>query len=158
MQTDSDRDRTVEHLLRQSMKARAGSAPRGPCLEAETLAAWADEALAGEELAAAEAHASDCTRCQAMLAAIARTTASAGAHDVREDGARAFQASGPAQGWRRSGWRLGWLVPLTPAAAALVFWIAVPRDDDHRSVEQAPAQARVNNPSSQEAPAPRQNQ
>jgi hypothetical protein len=154
LQTDSDRDRTVEHLLRQSLKARAESVSRGPCLEAETLAAWADQAIAGEELAAAEAHASDCSRCQALLAAIARTTASAGVHDAREDGARAFQASGPAQPWWRSGRRLGWLVPVTAAAAALVFWIAVPRDD-HRSVEQA---ARVNTPSAQEAPAPRQNQ
>jgi len=151
LQSDSDRDRTVERLLRQSLKARAGSVAHGPCLDAETIAAWADEALAGEELVAAEAHASDCSRCQAMLAAIARTTASAAVHNAREDGAPAFQASGPAKTRWRSGWRIGWLVPLTAAAAALVLWIVVPRDEARRSVEQAPARARADAPSSPKA-------
>ena len=49
-------------------------AATGPeCLDADTLAAWADNALGAAELAAAEAHAADCARCQAMLAAMARS-------------------------------------------------------------------------------------
>ncbi len=157
MQSESDRDRTVERLLRQSLKARAALASRGPCLEAETLAAWADGALAGDELAAAEVHASDCSRCQAMLAAIARDEGAPDsppplALDPASFGGR--RASGPAPAWWRSGSWLGWLVPLTAAAAALALWIAVPRESDQRSIEQAQARATV--PSSPKAPEPQQ--
>ena len=72
MHSEPDRDRTVERLLRRSLKPHADSVAPGPCLEADALAAWADGALAADELAAAEAHVSDCARCQAMLAAMIR--------------------------------------------------------------------------------------
>ena len=94
-----DRDATIDRLL-------AGRATRSPddaidttdaCLDADTLAAWADDALDAGALAAAEAHAADCARCQAMLAAMARTTPLAPA-----------QAVAP---WWKPAFR--WLVPLT---------------------------------------------
>ena len=78
------------------------------CLDADTLAAWADEALDARVRAKVEAHAAGCERCQALLAAMVRT-----------------QPPHDATSW----WRLpalGWLVPLTVAATALVIWIAVP--------------------------------
>src|SRR5437899_4426659 len=79
------------------------------CLDAETLAAWADDGLDARERAAAEAHAADCSRCQALLAAMIRTTEPAAA--------------------RKPWWCLPaarWLVPLTAAATALVVWAIVP--------------------------------
>jgi hypothetical protein len=136
--SEHDRDRTVERLLRQSLKPRADSAPPGPCLEADALAAWADGALAADELAAAEAHVSDCSRCQALLAALIR---SAPGEPVAEP-------------WWRRRWALGVLVPVAAAAAALVLWTVVPRNDQRGSIDHPPAQANVNPPSSPAAQEP----
>jgi len=105
--------------------------PPGPCLEADALAAWADGALAADELAAAEAHVSDCSRCQALLAAIIRSA----------------PAEAVAEPWWRRRWAFGVLVPMTAAAAALVLWTVVPRDDQRGSIEPAPAQVKVDAPS-----------
>jgi hypothetical protein len=80
------------------------------CLDADTLAAWADDALDARDRAAVEAHAAGCARCQAMLAAMVKTM--------------------PEQAAVRSPWRIpaiGWLVPLTAAVTALAIWVAVPR-------------------------------
>ncbi len=84
--------------------------PTHDCLDAETLAAWADATLDARERARVEAHAADCGRCQALLAAMIRT--------------EPVPAVAPAW-WRLPA--LGWLVPLTVVAAALVIWVAVPR-------------------------------
>jgi Photosynthesis system II assembly factor YCF48/Putative zinc-finger len=81
----------------------------GPCLDAETIAAWADDSLAAGERAAVEAHAADCARCQQLLAAMVRTEPPAE----------------PKAAWWRRGSTLGWLVPLTATAAAAVIWIVV---------------------------------
>jgi len=108
--TERDRDPSVERLLRQSLRTGAGSAVSGACLDAETLAAWVDGGLRGHDLATAEAHGSQCARCQAMVAALARTPS-------------AVPASQP---WWRRGFGLGWLVPLTAGAAALLLWFAQP--------------------------------
>lgn len=117
-----DRDATIDRLL-------AGRAPRSPgdtidttdaCLDADTLAAWADDALEAGALAAAEAHAADCARCQAMLAAMAKTTPLAPA-----------QAAAP--WWKPA---LRWMVPLTAAAAAVLVWTIVPPRDERVAVHQ----------------------
>ena len=134
--SEGDRDASVDRLLAGTLKARPGALAAGVCLDVETLAAWADGALDASERATAEAHAADCAHCQAMLAAMVRTM--------------------PAAEDARSWWRmpaLGWLVPLTAAAAALAIWIAVPnrsvvQQSDHGAVavDQAtpatPAQAK----------------
>lgn len=104
-----DRDSSVERLLPRTLEARAASAPTDACLDADTVAAWADNALTPSERAAAEAHAADCARCQALLAAMVTVT--------------------PAP-LSTSRWRVpaaGWLIPLTAAAAAAILWVAVPR-------------------------------
>jgi hypothetical protein len=103
-----DRDQAIERLLRQSLKTPPTGATDG-CLDAETLAAWADGGLSGEALEMAQLHAADCARCQAMVAGVVHAAASAPA---------------PAPALRR--W-LAWLVPLTAAAAAVAIWVAVPR-------------------------------
>src|SRR5262245_66254125 len=102
-----DRDAAVERLLRQAM--RDDARPVGPCLDADTLAAWTDGGLSGQALAAAEAHAASCVRCQAVLAAMARTAHMPDEQDSRDAGASS--PSGILKGVR-------WLVPLAGAAAA----------------------------------------
>jgi len=79
-----------------------------PCLDPETLAAWVDGGLSPAERTAAEAHASTCERCQAMLAAFVRAEP---------------PPSRPVR-WRSSG-VIPWMVPLTAAVAALALLFAV---------------------------------
>src|SRR5437899_3075935 len=96
-------------LLREMLQARTAATRSGECLDADTVAAWADEALSREERAAAEQHAADCPRCQALVAAMARATPPTAA---------------------RSWWRapiIGWLVPVAAAMAVLLLWTSEPR-------------------------------
>jgi hypothetical protein len=106
--TSRDRDQSIERLLRQA--ASHGHATDA-CLDAETIAAWIDGGLSGAALEMAESHAADCARCQALLGTLTRIG----------EPVPSRAAAG------RRAW-LTWLVPLTAAAAALVVWIAVPRD------------------------------
>jgi hypothetical protein len=128
----NDKDASVDRLLAGALKGRADVAPEGACLDAETLAAWADEAIDARERAIAEAHAADCARCQALLAAMVKTM--------------------PAPSAAKSLFRkpsLWWLVPMTSAATALVIWLAVP---NRAPVQQSDSAAMVVD---QVAPAPR---
>src|SRR5437868_14836696 len=70
--TTPDRDTSVDRLL--SRRGWSGDIPdRSPqCLDANTLAAWVDGSLRASEVAAAEAHAAECARCQTTLAALVR--------------------------------------------------------------------------------------
>jgi hypothetical protein len=95
----------------------------GPCLDAETLAAWADDRLTTAERDAVEAHAADCARCQAVVAAMVR----------------AEPPAEPAPAWWRRGSILGWLVPLTAVAAA-VIWVVVSPGTIQRPQDAAPAE------------------
>ena len=101
--------KSIDKLLRDALRARADGPPAAPCLDALTIAAMADGTLPARERSNAEAHAADCARCQAVLAALARTMPPAVA----------------LVWWRRPAFV--WLAPLTAAAAALVVWTAVPR-------------------------------
>jgi hypothetical protein len=96
-------------LLRAALQAGGSADPSPECLDAETIAAWADDTLGRHERRAAEAHAADCGRCQALVAAMAQTAPPATSRPW----------------WRTPA--MGWLVPLTVAAAALLVWINVPR-------------------------------
>jgi len=133
-----DWDATVDRLL-------AGAMPRGSeqatdeCLDADTLAAWADNALNASELAAAQTHAADCARCQAMLAVMAK---SAPAAQVAATSA-----------WLTS---LRWLVPVTAAAAAVLLWTIVPLRDGPVTVRQVSqsAEAIPQPPSPTQPPSP----
>lgn len=86
--------------------------PPDSCLDAETLAAWVDGGLRGDEFRMAQTHVADCARCQALVGAMARTEA-------------AVPQLEPQRTPRR--W-LAWAVPLTAAATALVIWTIVPRN------------------------------
>jgi Photosynthesis system II assembly factor YCF48 len=122
-----DRDATVDRLLAGAMRRGSDDAAGGPvppklvfggpseggCLDADTLAAWADNALSAGELAAAQTHAADCARCQAMLAAMVKTAP-----------ATPVTATFP-----RRLISLRWLVPVTAAATAVLLWTIVPLRD-----------------------------
>jgi hypothetical protein len=101
---ESDRDQLIERLLPAGLRARDGAAPPDACVDAETAAAWADDALEPRERATVETHAANCGRCQALLATLVRTNPPA-----------------PAVAWFRRP-MLAWVAPLTAAAAALVVW------------------------------------
>ena len=138
------RDATVDKLLAAAMAA-APEASAAACLDAGTLAAWADGALDRAELAAAEAHAADCARCQMMLAAMAKIGPAAPA--------------ATASWWRLPSLR--WLVPLTAAAAAAaIVWFVVPIGDRTVNVRQVsqiaesiPPPGTANAPAADKAPA-----
>lgn len=102
---NQNRDHSVEQWLR---KTPVPAAPEDLCLDAETLAAWADGKLAGAERTSAEAHASTCARCQAMLAVMVRTT----------------PVPAPSSGSAIRRW-LMMLSPAMAAAAAIALWFAV---------------------------------
>ena len=127
---DSERDRSVERLLRQSLGGIPVSGVVGPCLDAETLAAWMEGGLTASELAAAQAHAAVCSRCQAAIAALAN-------HEP--------VVPVPEPRWWRNWW-FGWLVPLTGTAAAIALWFAVPLN--HGAVS-APTQIETGAPAPQ---------
>ena len=115
MSSKRDRDASIEHLLQRLRPGRVASPPPdtgASCLDADVVAAWADGTLADHALAAAEAHVADCSRCLALVAAMARTDPS------------------PEAGDRRSwGLTLRWLAPLAAAATAVAVWVAVPRNE-----------------------------
>jgi hypothetical protein len=107
----TDRDRSIEQLLRRSNHATDQPGPH--CLDAETLAAFSDGALMAAERLAVEAHVADCQRCQAITAAMIRAMApeTAAAEVVR---------------WWTNRRVLNWLVPAAAGATAVALWVAVP--------------------------------
>ena len=111
---EQHRDKAVERWLRQT--PAAGARSESACLDAETLAAWAEGLLNGPERTAAEAHASGCARCQAMLAVMVRTMP-----------ATPPRSASPLRKW------LMMLSPAMAAAAAVALWFAV----DQRSLPPA---------------------
>jgi hypothetical protein len=134
----TDRDQALERVLRQSLKTFRGSATAS-CLDAETLAVWAEGGLSGNELEAAQSHVADCARCQASLAALLQTSS--------------IQTVTSSTRSEKAPWRLfAWIVPLT-AAAAIAIWVAVPRGPASQSqvaeVQSQPAQLKA-----PETPAP----
>jgi hypothetical protein len=107
MASDRDSDTWLERML----KHQTPSDPvGGACLEVETLAAWADGRLNSAELASAELHASGCSRCQSLVAAMAR--------------------SAPMPQAVRRAWTPGrvvrWVAPIAAAATAVAIWVAIP--------------------------------
>lgn len=97
------------------------------CLDAETLAAWADGGLSGSELARVQSHVADCVRCQEMVGALGRINAAIPATEARPE---------------RSRW-LSWLLPASAAVAAVaVFWVmSPPRLPEPQSQQAANPQA-----------------
>jgi hypothetical protein len=116
-------------LLRDALR-RAAAEPSSSCLDAAALAAWADGSLGWRERERVESHAASCARCQALVAAMAKTA-----------------PASPPRAWWTS--KIAWLAPIAAAAAALVVWIAAP---DMRMGHPAPAPSTT--PASQAAQTP----
>lgn len=114
MSEPRERDEAVDRWLRRAKAAPPGAGPGAACLDAETVAAWADGALSAEALRVARAHAADCQRCQVLLAVVQRL-------ETGDQAARAADRRGTSRRW------LGWLVPLAAAAGAVAIWVYVPR-------------------------------
>lgn len=101
-----------DRVIRRTLTARPEPPdPSAGCLDAETIASWADGRLIRDERVAAERHAADCARCQAVLAAVATIEPSA-----EKPGLAA---------WLRLP-ALKWIVPATALAAALLVWAVLP--------------------------------
>ena len=116
-----DSDGSLDHLLRDALEAPVTSGSRTDCLSAEIAAAFVDDALGSTERTAALAHAAGCTRCQSLLAAVART-------------------SPPAQA--ASWWRIptmGWLAPLSAAAVGMIIWAVLPQQATLQPARTAPS-------------------
>jgi len=89
------------------------------CLDAETVAAWMDGGLDAAGVAAAEAHASTCERCQALLATVIKTLP---ADQLQQPSVvSGFSRIDKSQLWR---W---WLAPIAATAAAVTLWMVVPQ-------------------------------
>ena len=97
----------LARLIGEAFAARNRTAPATPCLDADTAAAFVDDMLSADERSCAEAHVTDCARCQALLAALARTA----------------PAAAPRVWWRRPA--VAWLGPFVAAATAAIVWINV---------------------------------
>ena len=107
-------DETFESALAKSLRRQQGAGD--DCPDAGWLAAFWDRSLAPEERVRFEAHAAQCTRCQASLAALARTA------DVGDRLAPETTAHGLA--WLLD-WR--WVTPVaTVAVVILAVWVIEP--------------------------------
>lgn len=113
MKSGDSRESALEALL--SRRVRPGAATAG-CLDAETLAAYAEGGLRAQALAEAEAHLAACAHCQVVMAAIV--------------GSGEAVMTSPAAAPERAWWgQFRWLMPLAGAAAAVVLWMVVPAGD-----------------------------
>lgn len=134
---NSRRDQSLEHLLRRARAADPTPGGLGPCLDAEVLAAWADGGLPPRALAMAEAHVSECARCQAMVAVLMKQPP--------------VQAAEARRAWK---WSVGWLVPLGAGVAAVGLWFAVPQRTTPTDGSRPLARSQIETPSVQAPAAP----
>ena len=104
-----ERDQIVDQALKQAFASAEAPPAAAACLDAETLAAWMDGGLDPQSMAMAEAHASACARCQALLGTMVTTMPAA--------------TGGAAQ--RATLWRW-WFAPLAAGVAATTLWMVVP--------------------------------
>ncbi|HUQ87571.1 MAG TPA: hypothetical protein VM096_08440 [Vicinamibacterales bacterium] len=119
----ADRDRILEQALKHELEG-VGTPPGSPalrsfseggCLDAETLAAWADEGLDAAATAACEAHVANCARCQSLVGTLARSLPASTESTLGTQG-----TPGTLSMWR---W---WLAPIAAGAAAVTLWMVVP--------------------------------
>lgn len=129
MMPPADRDAALQHGL---SRLPGDPSPEGPeCLDAETVAAWMDRSLDAAAVEQALAHVAGCARCQALVAAVARSAE----QEAVESNSAAPDASAPGGArvlpWRRR-W-VAWAVPLSAAATILLaafVWLRAPAMPD----------------------------
>jgi hypothetical protein len=99
--------KSMDDLLRDTLRTRAAD-PTAACLDPDMAAAFVDGTMSARARSGVEAHVADCARCQAVLAALVRST----------------PAPIERAWWRRPA--VAWLAPLTVAATAVAIWVNVP--------------------------------
>ena len=109
----SDRDQSIERLLRALPRSGDGTSHDGSCPDAETLAALADNTLLPAVRREIETHVADCDRCQMVTAAL-----------VRAESMTPQDETADVRAWKRR--VVNWLVPAAAAATAVAFWVIVP--------------------------------
>jgi hypothetical protein len=109
---DSRNNEPLDAILRRAMRDRPGPATPD-CADAESIAAYSDRSLAAPERERLEVHFADCSRCQLLLADVARA----------EEGARDAKATSEVPWYRR--WRIA--IPALTAVAAVLVFIAIRR-------------------------------
>ena len=115
----NDRDRILEQALKHELRA-ARTPPAGACLDAETLAAWTDGGLDAATMAAAEAHVSNCARCQSLVGTMGRSTSGTLGTLGTPGTIGTLSAPGTLSLWK---W---WLAPIAAGVAATTLWMVVP--------------------------------
>src|SRR4051812_40068186 len=96
-----------DRLLREALRPGPSPSASTVCADADALAAWSDRTMSGAAREAFEIHAAGCARCQALMAAMARTEPP--------------PIEAPA--WRRA--LFTWVMPLAAAAAAIVVVVSL---------------------------------
>ena len=141
-----DRDRILEQALKHEL--RAATPPAGECLDAETLGAWMDDGLDATAAATAEAHISNCARCQSLVATMARgtLTTEAVAGTLGTQGTLGTPGTQGTLSW----WKWA-LAPLAAGVTAVTLWMVIP---EQQRIATAPPQAKQSAPPETIAPAP----
>jgi hypothetical protein len=126
--SDFDRDNSIDALLQGARRnpAAVSHVETGPaCLDAETLAAWAEGGLDADRVRLIETHVADCARCQALSAAFFSSD-----ETVTEGVPKVVR-------FRRN--RVMYWAPIAAGtiAATLVIWIGVRDQDELKSEAQA---------------------
>jgi hypothetical protein len=130
-----DRDHIVEQALKQELRGVDAS---DTCIDAETLAAWTDDALDAAAMAATEAHVSNCARCQAVVGAMVRGTSSTLDAPGTLGTPDTVTTEGTLSLWR---W---WLAPIAAGVTAVTLWMVVPEKQQQiASAPQAKASAEI---------------
>jgi len=126
-----DRDRSFEKALaRHFSNASLPDAPGPLCPDAETLAAYHENALAPQELLSWKQHFAACSRCQELLKQLGATD-----HIVLQpleaEKPAAFAVPSPPVVETRRSWPMQWVsywrwvVPAGALAAGLLVWVAI---------------------------------
>src|SRR5215469_16236337 len=120
-----DRDQLFEKALARQLRTGAAESASA-CLDPETLAAYHERLLSGEEMAAAKDHLVGCASCQEILAELERT------QDLAEKLDQAAAVLAPekppanvTQLSPRKTTAIRWAAPLGAMAAVLLLWIGV---------------------------------
>ncbi|HEY4579716.1 MAG TPA: zf-HC2 domain-containing protein, partial [Candidatus Acidoferrales bacterium] len=128
------RDRAIERFLPEALQSAAGRVQGGAesaCPDAELLAAYVGQGLAGDERDHLEDHFAACERCQKILAVLAAgdevplaepETAGLGEAAVAAAPATPQSAARPSPSPQRWLW---WLTPAFGAVAAALLWMVL---------------------------------
>ena len=119
--SEDARDRMIGERLGEIARA---SRATSPCLDAETLAAWADGGLATEAALAVETHLASCLDCRA-IAVLLRTTGAGETAPAAPPAAVVDIASARPAAAAPAAPRRRWVLPAgIGAAAAVALWFA----------------------------------